>query len=58
MSINMNKINDRSLPQSCVPLTPNLDQYKLHGGTRNKTKKKNTYPNIQPIQPIAGPIML
>lgn len=54
----MNKINDRSLPQSCVPLTPNLDQYKLHGGTRNKTKKKNTYPNIQPIQPIAGPIML
>lgn len=34
-----------------MPLTPNLEQYKLHGKT--KAKKKNLCPAIQPtIQPI------
>jgi hypothetical protein len=48
----MNKINDKVQLQNMVPLTPNLEQYKLHGA-RNRTKKKNTYPNIQStIQPI------
>jgi hypothetical protein len=47
----MNKAHDRTQPQTAVPLTPNLEQYKLHGGNRNRTKKKSTFPNIQSAIP-------
>ena len=47
----MNKISDRSHNTVIVPVTPNLEQYKLHGKT--KPKKKNLCPVIQPtLQPI------
>lgn len=47
----MNRIYDRTHNSMGVPLTPNLEQYKLH--SRNKTKKKNACPIIQPtLQPI------
>lgn len=47
----MNKVQDRQQQNPIIPLTPNLEQYKLHG--RNKTKKKNISPTIQPtLQPI------
>jgi hypothetical protein len=47
----MNKISDRGQPSPIIPVTPNLEQYKLHG--KHKAKKKNLYPSIQPtMQPI------
>ncbi len=46
----MNKITDRNQNNPMIPLTPNLEQWKLHGKT--KPKKKNLCPAIQPtLQP-------
>lgn len=49
----MNKICERSHP-TAVPLTPNLEQYKLHG--RTKPKKKAIYPLQPTIQPLQNQI--
>lgn len=49
----MNKISERSQATG-VPLTPNLEQYKLHG--RTKPKKKSIYPLQPTMQPLQNQI--
>lgn len=44
----MNKMQDRAYCINGAPPTPNLEQYKQQG--RNKIKKKNISPTIQPTQ--------
>jgi hypothetical protein len=53
----MNKMNERNHHIIMEPLTPNLEQYKTQN--RNKTKKKNGCPNIQPtLPPVQSPALV
>lgn len=48
----MNELSNRGQPSPIIPVTPNLEQYKLHG--KHKAKKKNLYPS-NPTNHAANP---